>query len=84
MSYKEDINPIIIQNCFVCHSNNSSISPISLEGYNNLLFYAESGSLVGSIKHLSGYSPMPKGASKMTDCNIAKIEAWIAQGALDN
>jgi hypothetical protein len=84
MSYKEDISPIITQNCFACHRNNSTISSLSLEGYDNLLSQVESGSLVGTIKHLSGYSPMPQGLSKMSDCNISKIEAWIAQGALNN
>lgn len=84
MSYKDDISPIITQNCFACHRDNSSITPISLEGYDNLKLYVESGSLVGTINHAAGYSPMPQGLSKMTACNISKIEAWVNQGALNN
>ena len=84
MSYKDDVSPIITQNCFACHRNNSTISTISLEGYNNLLVQVESGTLVGTITHASGYSPMPQNLSRMSDCNISKIQAWILQGALDN
>lgn len=84
MSYKTDISPIITQNCFACHRNNSTISTISLEGYDNLLVQVESGTLVGTITHASGYSPMPQNLSKMSDCNISKIQAWITQGALNN
>ena len=84
MSYKDDVSPIITQNCFACHRNNSTISTISLEGYNNLLVQVENGALVGTITHASGYSAMPQNLSKMSSCNISKIQAWIVQGALDN
>jgi hypothetical protein len=42
------------------------------------------GKLMGSITWASGFSPMPKNASKMPDCEIQKIQKWIDQGALNN
>ena len=38
----------------------------------------------GSIKHDSGYKAMPQNATKLDDCRISKVEAWITAGALNN
>lgn len=84
MSYQTDILPIIETDCFGCHSAAANFGNVTLEGYNNLLTYVNDGTLIGVIKHESGFSPMPKGAAKLLDCEIAKIEAWIIDGALDN
>jgi len=39
--------------------------------------------ILGSINHDDGFRPMPypEGSDKLSDCNIDKIEAWIADGA---
>jgi hypothetical protein len=37
--------------------------------------------IIGSIKRETGFSPMPKGGAMVSDCNISKMEAWIADGA---
>jgi hypothetical protein len=51
---------------------------MSLEGYANVNSnYAE---ILTRIK--SGN--MPKGASKLDDCTISKIETWIGRGHQDN
>ncbi len=83
MSYVNDIVPLIKDNCNVCHAASQNLGNITLEDYSNVKKHAEDGSLIGSIKHV-GYSPMPKGGSKLSDCTISKIEAWIVQGALNN
>jgi hypothetical protein len=31
-----------------------------------------------------GFSPMPKSNAKLSDCTIAQLEKWIAQGAPNN
>ena len=49
-----------------------------------LLFIAAGfGSMVGALNHEPGFTPMPNppGSPKIAQCDIDKIEAWIADGA---
>lgn len=84
MSYSVDIEPILINDCYACHSTSANFGNVTLQGYNQLTKYVNDGSLVGAIRHDNGYSAMPKGAAKLLDCEIEKIEAWIFDGALNN
>lgn len=85
LSFSNDILPIIQDHCYQCHSQNNNLGAgIVLEGYNNLITFAENGQLLGAIKHQSGFSPMPKNAPQLPMCNIEKIEAWINAGAENN
>ncbi len=81
-TYSSVVEPIIRANCYNnCHNAATNIANITLEGYANLKVYVDNGQLLGAIKHSAGFSPMPKNAAKLVDCNIAKIEAWITAGA---
>jgi len=40
--------------------------------------------LMGTIKHESGWSPMPKNGNKLSDCKIQKIDRWILDGTPNN
>lgn len=89
MSFAGDVWPVINASCTGCHSGSSPSGNISLENYSGVAAAAaidagNYGSLYGVISHASGNSPMPKGGSKLSDCTIAQIKAWIDQGALDN
>lgn len=85
ISYSRDILPIMATNCLNCHFNGSSIGGgLNLEGHAALKESAVNGSLVGSITHASGFSAMPKSASKLDECKIKKIEAWVQAGSPDN
>ena len=84
MSYATHIKPILSQNCFVCHSEAANNGNVTLEGYTNLMIYVNSGQLMGAIKHQSGFSAMPQNSTPLSDCDISKIEQWIAQGAQNN
>lgn len=86
ISLKTDVQPILKNYCLTCHANNSGYlgAGISLEGYENLKSYAESGVLLSTIKHEAGAYPMPKGGGKLTDCQIGIIENWIKEGYLNN
>lgn len=85
MKYSTDIAPIIQANCFSCHSNaTSTVSGFSLEGHSNLKAKADQGRLLGAITHAAGFSAMPQGGSKLSDCNINRIRAWIEAGAPNN
>ena len=37
--------------------------------------------LIGAIKHEPGFVAMPQSGGKLEDCDIEKMEAWIAAGA---
>jgi len=84
MSYANDILPIIESNCYGCHNTVAKFGNIILEGYSQLLKHVDDGSLLSVIKHSAGFSPMPKNGAKLLECEIEKIEAWVADGALNN
>jgi len=84
VSFSETINPIIETYCINCHKGSTAGGNIDLSGYPNVKVQADNGFLVGTIKHQTGYSPMPKGGNKLSDCKINQIEVWIKNGALNN
>jgi hypothetical protein len=87
VSYSLNIVPIIQNYCLGCHSNNehnNSGGNINLEGYSNLMVPVNNGSLLKSIQHQPGASPMPKNSPKLPECKIATIKKWIDAGAPNN
>ena len=84
VTYSAVVLPIIDRNCYACHDAANNFGGITLEGYDLLKRFVDDGSLLGGIRHESGFSPMPKNRAQLLDCEIAKIEAWINEGALDN
>lgn len=87
VTYSATVANILAANCYSCHntaSGNASGGGIIFDTYAKLKPYATNGQLVGSITHAGGYSPMPKGATKLNSCDIQKIQAWVAAGAPEN
>lgn len=84
MSYSNNILQILEDNCYTCHSMVSNQGGVTLEGYNNLKNYVDNGKLIGVINHEPGFPAMPQGGSKLGQCQIDKIEAWVDQGSLNN
>ena len=85
VTYSGTIARIIMDNCFDCHSHaNVQQSLIPLEGYANLKAQVTSNKLIGAIRHLPGFSPMPQLRPRLNECDILKIEQWVMEGALDN
>ncbi len=84
LSFQTHIAPILQRNCYACHSAAANTANITLEGHGQVLMHVNSGRLLGAIRHEPGFMPMPRGAAKLIDCDIAKIENWIADGAPDN
>ena len=72
-------------NCFSCHGGAADLGAgIQLEDYATLKYYTDAGLLWSSITHDGTTSDMPKGAPKLSDCEIKKFDAWIKQGAPQN
>ncbi len=84
ISYAANILPIMQNNCYRCHDARNNQGNITLEGYANLKVYADNGRLLGAIRWDAGFSPMPQDASKLSDCTISQVEAWINAGAPNN
>lgn len=81
VTYSGVVAGIIQSKCYACHDAANNLGNITLEGYTNLKKYVDSGQLLGAIKHEPGYSPMPQNLGQLPACDIAKIEAWIVDGA---
>lgn len=87
VTFAISVKPILSGSCLSCHGNNTAASfggNIKLENYTDVKQRVDDGSLIGSINHASGYSPMPKGSSKLDACKINIIQIWIDAGAPNN
>lgn len=84
VNYSDEVLSIISTNCYSCHNAASNFGNVTLEGYSALKTYVDDGRLLGVIRHESGFSPMPKNQPQLVECDIAKIEAWVAAGAPNN
>lgn len=84
VTFSQTVMPILETYCIGCHSGAAPSGSISLENYAGVLPVVNDGSLLGSIKYTTGFTPMPQNADPLSDCAIAQIEQWINDGAQDN
>lgn len=84
VTYAGKIKPIIDLNCLGCHSGSNPGGNINLSTYSGLQAIALNGKLLGSIRHQSGYSAMPKNAPSLPQCEIDAIRIWVDSGAPNN
>jgi len=87
VTYSGAVTALLQGRCLSCHSNSAAANlggNIKLDTYAAVKIYADNGQLLGSVQHASGYSQMPKGSTKLSDCEITSIEKWIADGTLNN
>ena len=85
VSYQDDVVPIMVNNCYSCHSNVNAPSfgsGIALEDHEDLA--AASPRVLGAVMHQDGFPPMPRNAEKLDTCSIATIHAWVNAGTPDN
>jgi mono/diheme cytochrome c family protein len=85
-TYAAVVSPIFDAGCRRCHG--SSVYQTRGGGTDLGTYQAlkavPTTLLMGCIEQQPGYDPMPKGAAKLSDCDIARIRAWIAAGQLNN
>ena len=84
ITYNNDVLPIINTKCTGCHSGAAPSGNVNLETYNDIVAAANNGGLMGTIRHESNWSPMPKNGAKLDNCTITKLEIWIADGTPNN
>lgn len=87
-AYAADIKPIMDARCSTCHkaSYTGENGGLYLDSWADLNDYVINNpeNFMGSIKHVAGYEPMPEGGSKLSDCEIKKLQNWIDAGAPNN
>lgn len=84
VTFSGTIAPILSSNCLSCHSESLRSGGIALETYAQVKAVADQGALLGAVTHSSGFSPMPKNAPQLSDCNIDAIRQWVEAGSLNN
>ncbi len=84
VSYTQKIVPIFQSSCYGCHTSPGSGGGILMGTYILDKAMAVNGTLYGSVAHNNGFSPMPKGASKLTTCQLQLIKKWIDNGSPNN
>jgi hypothetical protein len=98
VSYQQDVLPILKARCYRCHSAanynnpspNGSAGALNMESFAALKTWTQpTGNgvsyIVGSIRQLPGYNPMPFDGKDGPDaCQIATIKAWVDAGAPAN
>jgi hypothetical protein len=86
--YATFVQPLMNAQCATsgCHNAASAAAGANLGTYTATKAYITNSKafFLGSIKHTSGYSQMPKGGSTMAACDIKKLETWINAGMLNN
>lgn len=83
VTYSGFVKPYVVAGCS-CHINGSQSGQVNLNTYTDLKKYISNDLFIKSIKHESGVSAMPPSTIKTSSCEISKLEAWIAAGALEN
>lgn len=86
--YSTDILPILTANCNIaggCHdAAGSATSGFNFATYSGIASQARNGNLLGDINWVPTHNDMPKGLSKISQCDINKFTAWVFQGYKDN
>lgn len=83
-TYALAVKPIMESKCVGCHNPANLGGNIDLSTYAAVKTSALTGKLYGSIAHQTGFSAMPMGAAKLSDCEITQVQKWIANGSLNN
>lgn len=73
------IQPMMTKYCVGCHAYPNAGAGVDLSSHLGVKNAINQG-LMKSLEH-TGYYPMPKGGSKLSDCEINQVRKWIQKGA---
>lgn len=82
--YSTRISKTIKTWCVGCHNANNAGGGFDLSDYNGVVKSIANNKLLGSLKHLPNFKPMPKNTNALQQCEIDAIEKWINGGNLNN
>jgi len=86
VKFAADVQPIFQQSCGTggtCHGSSNGADGKIYETHAGASSVPDSQTL-GSIKHSPGFKNMPQVGSQLSASKIAKIEAWINGGKLND
>ena len=84
VTYNATVQPILDAWCYSCHAGSNPTGVIRLDSYVTVKAKVDEGLLLGTIRHDPTFRAMPDGGGKIPNCDIKKIEKWVAEGALNN
>lgn len=86
VNYYGSIKPIIDSHCSGQSGCHGSDVEFRLNSFSVLKTYiqADSPRFFGSINHSGTYSPMPKNAPKISECEIKKLAKWSSTNFPEN
>jgi hypothetical protein len=80
-----DLTYIFTGICSTCHNETFTYKPgIILDSYISVRSSINTGLVLPAINHSDGVPPMPSGMTKLSECDIDKIESWINAGMPEN
>lgn len=85
VTYSLTVVSIMSNNCYSCHSNKNAAAygnNIRLETYADVT--ANISRVMGSVKHLTGFLPMPKNGGTIKECSITQLDIWVRDGMQNN
>ena len=76
------VQPILNQSCALagCHDAVTKSLGHDLSSHTGAVAAVNSGRMLGAIQHDAGYLQMPKGMTKLNDCQVSQITAWVNAG----
>lgn len=83
VSYANNIQPILQNNCYECHSTAIATNGIILDTYTGVVTAIDAGYVLPQINH-DVVPNMPYGRPKLDECLIATIEQWVLEGKPNN
>lgn len=88
-TYSASISKIMNTNCALsgCHKGAGARQTIGdFDVHEGMKIYLDNNKqrFLNALNHNAGSSPMPKGGSKLPNCEIIKIEKWISKGYQNN
>jgi len=83
-AYSSAIQPLVEKYCTGCHSGATPQGNLSLTSYDAVKSAVLSKNLVKCIKYEPGFSGMPKGGLKLSDCQVRQVEKWVAANMPNN
>lgn len=85
VSYSNQVVPILQNNCYQCHQGPGASSGVDFSNYGAFKGWAASTPyVIGDLTAAPGFTPMPYGMPRLSDCDINTIIAWIHQGTSNN
>ena len=84
-TYAAVVAPLLDARCRGCHGTAFQ----TRGGGTDLSTYAAvakvpASLLLGTVQHEPGFSAMPKGGAKLSDCDIARLQGWVDAGRPNN